>query len=101
MRPAGLEPATHSLEGCCSIHLSYGRSRLDQQIKRPQSYRPQGVVRSSGEVGWFSGGYCVRVGELRAPAGPCWGLCELCRDILESLQISRLRYEVVLETIHE
>ena len=21
-RPAGLEPATHSLEGCCSIHLS-------------------------------------------------------------------------------
>ena len=22
--PAGLEPATHSLEGCCSIHLSYG-----------------------------------------------------------------------------
>jgi hypothetical protein len=25
MRPAGLEPATHSLEGCCSIHLSYGR----------------------------------------------------------------------------
>src|SRR4051812_8916989 len=26
MRPAGFEPATHSLEGCCSIHLSYGRS---------------------------------------------------------------------------
>ena len=25
VRPAGLEPATHSLEGCCSIHLSYGR----------------------------------------------------------------------------
>jgi hypothetical protein len=25
MRPAGFEPATHSLEGCCSIHLSYGR----------------------------------------------------------------------------
>ena len=28
MRPAGLEPATHSLEGCCSIHLSYGRVLL-------------------------------------------------------------------------
>ncbi len=26
MRPAGFEPATHSLEGCCSIHLSYGRN---------------------------------------------------------------------------
>jgi hypothetical protein len=25
VRPAGFEPATHSLEGCCSIHLSYGR----------------------------------------------------------------------------
>src|SRR5687767_2463586 len=27
MRPGGFEPPTHSLEGCCSIHLSYGRSR--------------------------------------------------------------------------
>jgi hypothetical protein len=25
VRPAGFEPATHSLEGCCSIQLSYGR----------------------------------------------------------------------------
>ena len=25
MRPGGLEPPTHSLEGCCSIQLSYGR----------------------------------------------------------------------------
>jgi hypothetical protein len=24
-RPAGFEPATYSLEGCCSIQLSYGR----------------------------------------------------------------------------
>jgi hypothetical protein len=24
-RPAGIEPATRSLEGCCSIQLSYGR----------------------------------------------------------------------------
>ncbi len=28
VRPAGLEPATHSLEGCCSIHLSYGRASV-------------------------------------------------------------------------
>ena len=34
-RPAGFEPATHSLEGCCSILLSYGR------IERPK-------IRSSG-----------------------------------------------------
>ena len=25
VRPAGLEPATYGLEGCCSIQLSYGR----------------------------------------------------------------------------
>jgi hypothetical protein len=25
MRQEGLEPPTHSLEGCCSIHLSYWR----------------------------------------------------------------------------
>jgi hypothetical protein len=24
--PAGFEPATNSLEGCCSIQLSYGAS---------------------------------------------------------------------------
>jgi hypothetical protein len=26
MRPGGFEPPTHSLEGCCSIQLSYGRA---------------------------------------------------------------------------
>ena len=25
--PLGLEPKTHSLEGCCSIQLSYGTMR--------------------------------------------------------------------------
>ena len=25
VRPSGLEPLTYSLEGCCSIRLSYGR----------------------------------------------------------------------------
>jgi hypothetical protein len=24
--PEGIEPPTHSLEGCCSIQLSYGQS---------------------------------------------------------------------------
>jgi hypothetical protein len=32
-RPAGLEPATHSLEGCCSIQLSYGRLIVLQQLR--------------------------------------------------------------------
>ena len=26
--PSGFEPETHSLEGCCSIQLSYGTSIL-------------------------------------------------------------------------
>ena len=25
--PEGIEPPTHSLEGCCSIQLSYGQSK--------------------------------------------------------------------------
>ncbi len=25
VRPSGIEPLTYSLEGCCSIRLSYGR----------------------------------------------------------------------------
>ena len=35
-RPAGLEPAAHSLEGCCSIHLSYGR-QYSRSPGRPRS----------------------------------------------------------------
>ena len=26
--PLGLEPKTHSLEGCCSIQLSYGTAEV-------------------------------------------------------------------------
>ena len=32
--PAGFEPTTHSLEGCCSIQLSYGTNTYLLQIKR-------------------------------------------------------------------
>ena len=32
MRPKGLEPPAHCLEGSCSIHLSYGRTLLSQWV---------------------------------------------------------------------
>src|SRR2546427_13245402 len=35
MRPGGFEPPTNSLEGCCSIHLSYGRAITLQQLTAP------------------------------------------------------------------
>ena len=34
MRPGGFEPPTNSLEGCCSIHLSYGRELLLKNLMR-------------------------------------------------------------------
>src|SRR5689334_16423317 len=36
MRPGGFEPPTNSLEGCCSIHLSYGRAAAAENITRPR-----------------------------------------------------------------
>ena len=33
MRPGGFEPPTNSLEGCCSIHLSYGRLIVSHQLR--------------------------------------------------------------------
>ena len=46
-RPAGLEPTTTSLEGRCSIQLSYGRScrPTDRRVGRA----PQGQSCSNGK----------------------------------------------------
>src|SRR5213596_2934672 len=36
--PGGFEPPTNSLEGCCSIHLSYGRQRsTNLALGKPRS----------------------------------------------------------------
>src|SRR2546422_2224625 len=43
MRPGGFEPPTNSLEGCCSIHLSYGRSTPWLRLlgfRLPQQWQP-------------------------------------------------------------
>ena len=37
--PAGIEPATHSLEGCCSIRLSYEDVRAEEEIGRGERIR--------------------------------------------------------------
>jgi hypothetical protein len=49
-RPEGVEPPTNSLEGCCSIQLSYGRVMLDHShLEQPSMARdtvPDILVRS-------------------------------------------------------
>ena len=40
MRPGGLEPPTNSLEGCCSIHLSYGRDTKHDQVNTAWEHQP-------------------------------------------------------------
>src|SRR5262245_12374681 len=56
MRPGGFEPPTNSLEGCCSIHLSYGRLLLriaDCELRIlgvwiKESHVPKSAMRESG-----------------------------------------------------
>ena len=40
MRPGGFEPPTNSLEGCCSIHLSYGRVASGHNLLYAAAKRP-------------------------------------------------------------
>ena len=38
--PEGIEPPTHSLEGCCSIQLSYGQWEEIGRSDRIRTYDP-------------------------------------------------------------
>lgn len=42
--PAGFEPATSSLEGCCSIHLSYGPVAAENDPADPEKTHEAGVL---------------------------------------------------------
>ena len=44
--PSGFEPETHSLEGCCSIQLSYGTSILG-------AYNISALQKAGAKVGIF------------------------------------------------
>jgi hypothetical protein len=37
--PEGIEPPTHSLEGCCSIQLSYGQRSREKRYGRGERIR--------------------------------------------------------------
>src|SRR6266498_2258621 len=60
MRPGGFEPPTNSLEGCCSIHLSYGRAN------NLRTFAARAVCRSNGTRG--------TCGKHSAPLGERQGL---------------------------
>ena len=48
MRPKGLEPLAHCLEGSCSIHLSYGRTWFFPTGARYEGYYTRGFAASQG-----------------------------------------------------
>ena len=56
--PAGFEPTTHSLEGCCSIQLSYGTiSDYLQRLSPIHHKAPKGAP--SWPLKWLFGSFCA------------------------------------------
>ena len=49
VRPAGIEPATYSLEGCCSIQLSYGRPLRSSGLRVLSCACGSGIMEESTE----------------------------------------------------
>src|SRR5712691_11662941 len=58
MRPGGLEPPTNSLEGCCSIHLSYGRGNRSSNLT-PRIVTEHTTARVHPSV-WTTGSFAAR-----------------------------------------
>ena len=54
IRP-GLEPGTHSLEGCCSIQLSYQTNILENPLHRRECVGANGVSCIGGNRETFEG----------------------------------------------
>ena len=73
MIPLGFEPKTHSLEGCCSIQLSYGTdARIVVAARcRCKSTKFRGFCKLNRPIFRFSGrGFGLRTFRLRIPPGP-------------------------------
>ena len=52
MIPLGFEPKTHSLEGCCSIQLSYGTDTLHDPVgaMQVQKYENSGLLQTYSPI---------------------------------------------------
>ena len=83
MRPKGLEPPAHCLEGSCSIHLSYGRTLLSHGVliwrqcafgTRCEKYNTIriGFCQAEFQIFWIfrrRGHFGVTAGTFRRPQG--------------------------------
>ena len=61
--PLGLEPKTHSLEGCCSIQLSYGTIPAKRDCK-VSDFSPKCKFRAGSSPVKLSGWTSTRCGRL-------------------------------------
>lgn len=67
-RPAGFEPATYSLEGCCSIQLSYGREERQNSNSAGEPANHRVIVQERRMATSFRRSQYARYHEV-SPAG--------------------------------